>query len=134
MVKKPRRKSGDITVAEPVAESLLPPASLGPGLVQMRLQIEPKVNAPKYYANHAEINLTPFEMVMTFARLPARFDADEAERLGKGEVIVIPAEVQISVPIQMIPGLIKVMTHLKSEHDRTIGNVPYPPNESVTNE
>jgi hypothetical protein len=42
------------------------------------------------------------------------------ERLGKGEAITIPADVQISVPIQMVPGLINTLTFMNDEYNKTL--------------
>lgn len=110
------------------------PPTAPPGLTAMRLSIEPKGNGPKFYVNHAEVNLTPYEMVITFARLPSRFDADEAVHLSKGEAVTIPSEVQISLPINFVPALIATMTSLKADYDKTAPFLGVPTVKSESNE
>jgi hypothetical protein len=86
----------------------------------MHIAIEAKGTAPRYYVNHAEINITPFEMAITFAQLPPRFDAGESERLSRGEPITVPVEVQILIPISFVDGLIKAMSGQKADYDRLL--------------
>jgi hypothetical protein len=69
------RKKGGAASSIPLNPPALP--APGPGVVQMKVSIEAKGPAPRYHVNHAEMNLTPFEMVITFGNLPARFDADD---------------------------------------------------------
>jgi hypothetical protein len=127
------RKRGEQPQAassEVSAVSLAPAASV----VSMRLAIESRETTPRYYVNHAEVNLTPFEMVLTFATLPGRFDAADSERLANGEVITIPSDVQISIPINFVPALIAAMAGVKAEHDRIAILQTSISNESKSNE
>jgi hypothetical protein len=98
-----------------------PPPEQPPMMAVVKLPIEPKGDAPTYYVNHAEVNITPFEMAITFARLPPRFTEDEGKRLANNEAVVIPATVQILLPVGFVAPLIDIMTRLKADHDRTFG-------------
>lgn len=96
----------------PTASPALPP------LVTLRLPIETRSDTPTYYINHAEVNLTPFEMAVTFSRLPPRFTDEQNERLAKGEAIHIPPIVQILLPLGFVSPLIEAMGKLKTDYEQ----------------
>lgn len=113
------RRSKKATAAPPQPDPPAPPPPVPAQVsVAVRFGIEAKSTGPNYYVNFAEVNVTPFEMVVTFARLPARFDGVEGERLAKGETLILPAEVQIAIPMNFVEPLVNAMLGQKAGYDK----------------
>jgi hypothetical protein len=110
-----RKKKGATPLPPPELPSETPPVM---AISNVRMPIEAKGSAPSYYVNHAEINFTPFEMAITFAKLPPRFDDEENKRLANGQPVTIPAEVQILLPVNFVSALIDAIISIKADFDK----------------
>lgn len=76
----------------------------------------------KFYANFAEVNVTPYEMVITFATMPARLNIGEIECVTKDENVTIISNVQITLPVGFWPYLLQAMISAGSKHAEQMGD------------
>jgi hypothetical protein len=60
-----------------------------------------------YYINHMEVANTALDFTLLCARLPAKLSAEKMEELKTKKTLHIDADVQIVMPVFLIPALIK---------------------------
>jgi hypothetical protein len=66
--------------------------------LSVRIVIDVRDDTPHYYINHAEINSTPHEFILSAGRIPAKFSPDQLQRAKETATIIIPADIQILIP------------------------------------
>jgi hypothetical protein len=88
----------------------------------------------KFYTNFAEVNITPYEMVITFATMPARLNVGEIECVTKDENVTIISNVQITLPIGFWPYLLQAMITAGAKHAEQTGATQVNNGTEKTNE
>jgi len=70
--------------------------------INWRPVLETDERTQRHYANYAEVNVTAFEMVFTFATIPARHNAAEMEQMKNMGAVEISSNVQVTLPINFL--------------------------------
>lgn len=90
-------------------------------IIQLRPSLEVSDDTPQYYVNHAEINSTVHEFVISAGRLPGRLTQAQIEMVRATSVLPTPADVQLLIPPTLIVGLIRALQTQKDVYEAQYG-------------
>jgi hypothetical protein len=92
------------------------------GMVKIgSVRLEPLESASVYYVNYIEVANSPQDFSLICGRLPGKLSAEKTEEAKKLGVLVIEPEVQLIIPITLVPGLIKALTIQKEKYEKLFG-------------
>ena len=78
---------------------------------------------PFYYCNYASISHTPYELVMTFVKIPTPLTDIQQVGLQKDGHLALEASVQIAVSPKFLPELIVALNEQKRKYEERFGPI-----------
>jgi len=101
----------------------IPPARGKPGdVLPVRIVVDPTEETPVYYANHAEVSLSPHEISVSFVRVPSKLSSSRTKDAQVSGSLTFEPTVQVVIPPTLLPGLIKAMTITKDQYEEKCAN------------
>jgi hypothetical protein len=88
---------------------------------QARISIDVPEGTPGYYSNYIEIGHTKWDFSLIASRLPAKPSSAKIVEMQASGILNIPADVTISFPPHLMPGLIRALTTQKETFEKTTG-------------
>jgi hypothetical protein len=85
--------------------------------INWRPALETDEHTQRFYANYAEVNVTAFEMVFTFAVIPARHNVAEMEQMKSTGVVKITSNAQVTIPINFLSTFMDVVAGAKKIYE-----------------
>ncbi len=85
------------------------------GSAQETLEVAVKINAdslmntPEYYVNHIEVAYSAFDFTLIAAKATAMLSTEQTEQAVKTGKLLLEPSVQIILPVNVMPGLIKAL-------------------------
>jgi hypothetical protein len=97
-------------------------ASQQSGVIEISsIRLEPSESTSVYYVNHIEVATTPQDFSVICGRLPGKLSATKLEEIKEAGALVIEPDVQIVVPVTLVPGLIRILTLQKELYEKIYG-------------
>jgi hypothetical protein len=109
VAKKPRQKNP--------GSSFEPPGAINIS----NIRLEPLENAAVYYVNYIEVGASPQDFSIICARLPAKLSGAKKEEVKELGALVIEPEVQVVIPVTLVPGIIRALTTQKEIYEKLYG-------------
>jgi len=97
-------------------EAVAPPASA----VLSRFSLEVSPATPVYYVNYAEVSFNSTEFGLAASRIPPKPPRSVIETIKDG-VLTLPADVQLIIPVSIVPGLIKALETTAEQYEKHVG-------------
>ncbi len=80
-------------------------------------------STPSYYSNYIEVGHSPYEFVMTFAKVPTRPKPEHIRGAIRGEPIPVEAILQVEVPTRLLEGLINALSIQMQKYEKSYGRI-----------
>jgi hypothetical protein len=112
MAPKRKKVKGDRSSSQPEAAG---------EFLMLRPVLDVTDETPQYYANHAEINFTVHDFLISFGRLSGRIGSDQIETLRETGAMRVRADVQILIPASLVAGLIRALSSQKEQYEKQHG-------------
>jgi hypothetical protein len=97
-------------------------ASQQGGVIEISsIRLEPSESTSVYYVNHIEVATTPQDFNVICGRLPGKISATKLEEIKEANALVIEPDVQIVIPVTLVPGLIRILTVQKELYEKIYG-------------
>jgi hypothetical protein len=93
-----------------------------PAQVAARIIVDVNESTPLYYANYMEVGNTSNDFTLFCTRLSAKLSADKMEEVRTLKTIHVDADVQVVIPVSLVPGLIKALIKQKEVYEKLIGH------------
>jgi hypothetical protein len=90
-------------------------------VVSPRIIMVPNESTPLYYVNFMEAANTANDFTLFFARLPPKLSEEKLEELKTKKTIHIEPDVQVVIPVSLVPAIIVALTTQKETYERLIG-------------
>jgi cysteinyl-tRNA synthetase len=68
-----------------------------------------------------EVSNTPNDFTLFWTRLPAKLSADKMEEFQTLKTLHVDADVQVVIPVSLIPALIQALITQKEAYEKAIG-------------
>jgi hypothetical protein len=80
---------------------------------------------PRFYANHVELNTTPYDVMLTLGVVTNRFTPEEHEQIRRTEIGPATPVAQIIFPLGMVPFLQQLFAMMRpaDEASHVVGGV-----------
>ena len=85
------------------------------------IRLEPSESTAVYYVNFIEVATTPQDFSVICGRLPGKLSATKLEEVKEVGVLVLEPDVQIVIPVTLVPGLIRILTAQKELYEKIYG-------------
>jgi len=85
------------------------------------IRLEPSESTSVYYVNFIEVATTPQDFSVICGRLPGKLSATKLEEVKDVGALVIEPDVQIVIPVTLVPGLIRILTAQKELYEKIYG-------------
>jgi len=85
-----------------------------------RIIIDVNESTPFYCANYLEVANTENDFTLFCTRLPAKLSADKMEEARTLKTIHVDADVQVVIPVSVIPALIQALITQKGVYEKVI--------------
>jgi hypothetical protein len=92
-----------------------------PATIAPRIIVDVNDSTPFYYANYMEVSNTANDFSLFCARLPAKLSADKMKEIQALKTLHVDAEVQVVIPVSLIPPLIQALIKQKDVYENRIG-------------
>jgi hypothetical protein len=85
------------------------------------IRLDPSESTSVYYVNHIEVATTPQDFSVICGRMPGKLSATKLEEIKEAGALVIEPDVQIVIPVTLVPGLIRILTLQKELYEKIYG-------------
>jgi hypothetical protein len=86
-----------------------------------RIVMDTNESTPLYYVNHMEVANTAVDFTLICTRLPAKLSEEKLEELKTNKTLHVDAEVQVVIPVSLVPAIIKALITQKESYEKIIG-------------
>ena len=107
---RPRNKKAATAARGIKTPKSLPKLPVGPAeTYSWRPILQTGDTTQQFYANFAEVNTTPFELIITLGVMPGRFNLPDLDRISRNEPVTITSTAQIVIPMGFVPHLMQAI-------------------------
>jgi hypothetical protein len=92
-----------------------------PAPADIRIVVDPDDSAPAFYVNYMEVANTANDFTLFGARLPAKVSEETKARIVTSNEFHVDADVLITFPVSLVPGLIRALTTQKEHYEKMTG-------------
>ena len=117
------RASGKKRKASTPPSSKIAPevVTVGPPPSVYRPAVDVRAEMPRLYANHVELNTTPYDMILTLGLVTNRFTPEEHAQIQRNETGPAVPVAQIILPLGLAPFLQQLFAMLRSADEASRG-------------
>jgi len=83
------------------------------------VQLDVKLDTPNYYSNFVFVSHTPYDLTLSFGKVPSPPTAEHIAAAKAGEPIILEAILQITMPPLLLDGLINALNEQKIKQQQT---------------
>lgn len=91
--------------------------------VQAKIALDFGEHMPTFHSNYADIGHGRFEFSLVFASVPIRLSAHVRETAKKAGIVSIVPDVQVLIPTDVMPGLIRALQMQLERYEKAFGKV-----------
>jgi len=91
--------------------------------IPVKFQLLPSESTSSFYCNYVEVAHSPYEFSLSFAKILTKLRPEQISTAKAGQPLVVDSMVQVEVPTNLVPGLIKALNIERKKYEKRFGKI-----------